>query len=79
MIAENISCSICHGDGLYLRDNTRIFCARPEGQRRKLAWIAAGETVKVEADRDRQRRWRKVRGHDFKAEAVGERMPGEEG
>jgi hypothetical protein len=69
----------CHGEGIYLRENTRIFCECSEGQRRKRAWIAAGEIVKAEAERDRRRRGRMVRGHDFKAEAGGDREPGWEG
>jgi len=74
----NLVCE-CHGEGMYLKHNTAMFCECSEGQRRKRAWMAAGETVKAEADRDRQRRWRKVKRHDYKTEAAGDRLPGEEG
>jgi hypothetical protein len=73
----NPACDLCHGEGLYLKDNTRIFCACADGQRRKSAWILGSEIVQEEARKDRVRRFRKVKRHDYKAEAAG-REPGDD-
>lgn len=69
----------CHSEGMYLKHNTAVFCACPEGQRCKRLWHEAGERVKLEAEQDRRRRTRKFKVHDYKAEAGGDRLPGEEG
>lgn len=72
-------CDKCD-DGLILRDNTLHFCECSRGQERLRNWTNAGELVKAEAEKDRQRRARKVKSYrDGKAEAAGERQPGEEG
>jgi len=70
----------CHGEGMYLKDNTAVFCECPEGRRRKSAWILAGEIVQEEARKDRAKRLRRRAKpvHDYKAEAGGEREPGED-
>ena len=70
-------CDTCHGAGLYLKDNTRIFCSCPEGQRLKRNWDSYQERIITESRAGRDRRMRK-RGHDYKAKAAG-RDPGEEG
>jgi hypothetical protein len=76
-------CEICHGDGMYLRyhPETRTseatFCKCAEGQRRRSAWILAGEIGREEARKDQARRMRKAtqsgvsRIRDHKAEAAG--------
>ena len=80
-------CDLCHGDGMILKDNTAVFCACADGQRRKRLWHEAGERVKLEVEKDRRRRARaykdmpKAYSADYKADAAGngERWPGEEG
>ena len=71
-------CETCHGDGLYLKGNTAVFCECPEGRRRKSAWILACEIVQEEARKDlaKQLQCRAKTAHDYKAEAGGEREPG---
>ncbi len=79
---QDYRCTICHGDGMYLKDNTAIFCECADGQRRKRLWYEAGELVKAEAEqaqRARERRPRRYTKQDYKAEGAGEREPGEEG
>ena len=71
------ACNLCD-DGLILRGNTAVFCDCAEGQRRKRLWHEAGERVKAEAEKDRRRRQRMLQIHDYKAEAAGERQPGED-
>jgi hypothetical protein len=73
-------CETCHGDGLYLKGNNAVFCECPEGRRRKSAWMLACEMVQEEARKDRAKRWRRKAKpvHDYKAEAGGEREPGED-
>ena len=74
----NHVCEICHGDGRYLhyhpetRTYDAVFCRCPEGQRRRSAWILAGEIGREEARKNQARRLRKVKRHDYKAEAGGE-------
>ena len=76
-------CDTCHGEGLILKDNTRIFCSCPEGQRRKRNWHAYQDRIIAESRAGQQRRMRKTtksgasRIRDYRAEAGG-REPGED-
>jgi hypothetical protein len=63
---------------MYLKNNTVAFCACADGQRRKKAWGQGCEMAKVEFEAKRVRRRRRVKQHDFKAGAAGERIPGDD-
>lgn len=81
---QDFRCATCRGEGMYLRyyperrTSDAAFCDCPEGQRRKSAWILAGEIVQEEARKDQARRFHKMKRRDYKAEAGGERMPGDD-
>ena len=78
--SQDFRCPVCRGEGMYLKGNNAVFCECSEGRRRKSAWILAGEIVQEEARKDRAKRLRRRTKtiHDYKAEAGGEREPGDD-
>jgi len=44
---QDYRCTICRGEGMYLKENSAVFCACAYGQRRKSAWMKVGETASL--------------------------------
>ena len=65
-----IYCETCHGEGIYLEEDTARFCSCRAGQEAKKNWESYNEKIKAEAMK--YHRKRRHNFPDFKSKATGE-------